>query len=34
VTITGLDSRIITQPSGPLELEIFIPYTLTIESGE
>ncbi len=34
VTITGLDSRIITQPSGPLELEIFIPYTLTVESGE
>ncbi len=34
VTLTGLESRIITQPSGPLELEIFIPYTLTIESGE
>jgi hypothetical protein len=28
VTLTGLESRIITQPSGPLELEIFIPYTL------
>jgi hypothetical protein len=34
VTLTGLESRIITQPSGPLELEIFIPYTLTLESGE
>ncbi len=34
VTLTGLESRIITQPSGPLELEIFIPYTLTVESGE
>lgn len=33
VTLTGLESRIITQPSGPLELEIFIPYTLTLESG-
>jgi hypothetical protein len=34
VTLTGLESRIITQPSGPLELEIFIPYTLTVASGE
>jgi hypothetical protein len=34
VTLTGLESRIITQPSGPLELEIFIPYTLVLESGE
>jgi hypothetical protein len=33
VTLTGLESRIITQPSGPLELEIFIPYTLMLESG-
>lgn len=33
VVLTGLESRIITQPSGPLELEIFIPYTLTLESG-
>lgn len=33
VTLTGLESRIITQPSGPLELEIFIPYTLTLEAG-
>ena len=33
VTLTGLESRIITQPSGPLELEIFIPYTLTVASG-
>lgn len=32
VTLTGLESRIITQPSGPLELEIFIPYTLTLEA--
>lgn len=34
VKLTGLESRIITQPSGPLELEIFIPYTLTVDSGE
>jgi len=34
VTLTGLESRIITQPSGPMELEIFIPYTLTVVSGE
>ena len=33
VTLTGLESRIITQPSGPLELEIFIPYTMTVVSG-
>jgi hypothetical protein len=33
VVLTGLENRIITQPSGPLELEIFIPYTLTLESG-
>lgn len=33
VILTGLESRIITQPSGPLELEIFIPYTLTLEAG-
>ncbi len=33
VILTGLESRVITQPSGPLELEIFIPYTLTLESG-
>lgn len=33
VVLTGLESRIITQPSGPLELEIFIPYTLTLEAG-
>jgi hypothetical protein len=33
VTLTGLENRIITQPSGPLELEMFIPYTLTVESG-
>jgi hypothetical protein len=33
VTLTGLENRIITQPSGPLELEIFIPYTLVLETG-
>ncbi|MBY9065259.1 hypothetical protein K1X12_00020 [Hyphomonas sp. WL0036] len=33
VVLTGLESRIVTQPSGPLELEIFIPYTLTLEAG-
>jgi hypothetical protein len=33
ITVTGLESRVITQPSGPLEMEIFIPYTLTIESA-
>lgn len=32
VTVGGLESRVITQPSGPLELEIFIPYTLTVKS--
>ena len=34
VTATGLESRVVTQPSGPLELEIFIPYTLKVEWGE
>jgi hypothetical protein len=33
VTLTGLENRIVTQPSGPLELEMFVPYTLTVESG-
>jgi hypothetical protein len=33
VTLTGLENRIITQPSGPLELEIFIPYTLVLETS-
>ncbi|KCZ90859.1 hypothetical protein [Hyphomonas johnsonii] len=33
VTVAGLESRVVTQPAGPLELEIFIPYTLTVESG-
>jgi len=33
VTLTGLESRVITQPSGPLEMEIFIPYTMTVETG-
>lgn len=33
VTLSGLEGRVITQPSGPLELEIFIPYTLTAEWG-
>ena len=30
VTVEGLESRVITQPSGPLEMEIFIPYELTV----
>ncbi|MBD3770274.1 MAG: hypothetical protein IE925_09000 [Rhodobacterales bacterium] len=30
VTVEGLESRVITQPSGPLEMEIFIPYKLTV----
>ncbi len=34
VTLTGMENRIITQPSGPLELEIFVPYTLTVLSGK
>ena len=34
VTITGLESRVITQPSGPLEMEIFIPYKLTVNAGK
>lgn len=34
VTIQGLESRIITQPSGPLELEIFIPYEMSVETGD
>jgi hypothetical protein len=33
ITVTGLEGRVITQPSGPLELEIFIPYSLTLETG-
>jgi hypothetical protein len=33
VTVSGLESRVVTQPSGPLELEIFIPYALKVETG-
>jgi len=33
IILTGIENRIVTQPSGPLELEMFIPYTLTVESG-
>lgn len=33
VTLTGMENRIVTQPSGPLEMEMFIPYTLTVVSG-
>ena len=33
LTITGLDQRVVTQPSGPLELQIFIPYKITLETG-
>lgn len=32
VTVSGLESRVVTQPSGPLELEIFIPYMMSVES--
>ncbi|MCH2457724.1 MAG: hypothetical protein MK186_06705 [Henriciella sp.] len=31
VTVSGLESRVVTQPSGPLELEIFIPYEMSSE---
>ncbi|MEQ9315039.1 MAG: hypothetical protein RLN72_04250, partial [Henriciella sp.] len=34
VSVSGLESRVVTQPSGPLELEIFIPYTLEADWGE
>ena len=30
VTITGLDQRTVTQPTGALSLDVYIPYTLTI----
>ena len=32
VQLSGLESRVITQPTGPLELDIFIPYNLTVTS--
>ena len=34
VTVEGLDSRVVTHPSGPLELQIYIPYDMTVEWGE
>ena len=30
VTITGLDQRTVTQPTGALSLDVYIPYTLVI----
>jgi hypothetical protein len=34
VALTGLESRALTRPVGPLDLEIYIPYSMSLKSGE
>ncbi len=33
VTVTGLESRVISQPSGALSMDVFIPYLISLEVG-
>lgn len=32
-TVSGLEQRVLTRPVGPLDLEIYIPYTIQIRTG-
>lgn len=34
VSLTGLEGRVRTRPSGPLEMEIYIPYSIVLGSPE
>lgn len=34
ITITGLEGQVVSQPSGPLELQLFVPYSLSLQSGD
>ena len=33
VSLTGIESRAMTRPVGPLDLEIYIPYSMSLRSG-
>jgi hypothetical protein len=33
VNLTGIESRALTRPVGPLDLEIYIPYAMSLRSG-
>lgn len=33
VNLTGMESRTLTRPVGPLDLEIYIPYSMSLRSG-
>ena len=33
VNLTGIESRVQTRPVGPLDLEIYIPYSMSLRSG-
>lgn len=34
VNLTGMESRVLTRPVGPLDLEIYIPYAMSVRSGK
>lgn len=33
VNLTGMEARIVSRPAGPLDLEIYIPYQMSLRSG-
>ncbi len=33
VSITGMEQRVQTRPAGPLDLEVFIPYQMSLKAG-
>jgi hypothetical protein len=33
VNLTGMEQRVQTRPVGPLDLEIYIPYSMSLTSG-
>jgi hypothetical protein len=33
VSLTGMEQRTVTRPTGPLDLEIYIPYAMSVKSG-
>jgi hypothetical protein len=33
VSMTGMEQRTVTRPTGPLDLEIYIPYAMNVKSG-
>lgn len=33
VSLTGLENRVLSRPVGPLDLEIYIPYSMSLQAG-